>query len=222
MTVTNGRRSTNFVDSRDHIIDIAAELFAKNGYAATGVAELGDAAGLARGALYYYIESKGAVLSAIHDRVLDPLLSDAEKIALLPISAPARLTLMSESLLHMIVNYQDHVRVFLHEYHQLKGNSREDFRRKREQFEGSVSRLIEQGNDEGVFEVSDVRTASLAWLNMHNYTYQWLKSEPNTTARGLSKSYMEIILRGFARTPSPYATIENELSSGRATLSATG
>lgn len=222
MKATSDRHSANFDESRNRIIDVAAELFAKNGYASTGVAELGEAVGLARGALYYYIKSKGAVLSAIHDRVLDPLLSDGEKIATLPIGAPARLTLMSESLLHMIVNYQDHVRVFLHEYQQLKGNSREVFRRKRGQFEDYVSRLIQEGTEAGDFDVEDVRTATLAWLNMHNYTYQWVRSAPNSTARALSKSYMEIILRGFAGTKSPYADIEDEVQAGRAALAAAG
>ncbi|RYF44809.1 MAG: TetR/AcrR family transcriptional regulator, partial [Comamonadaceae bacterium] len=38
---------------RQEIIDLAAGLFAKKGYAATGIVEIGEAVGLAKGALYY-------------------------------------------------------------------------------------------------------------------------------------------------------------------------
>jgi AcrR family transcriptional regulator len=47
------------------IIDTATELFARQGYHATGVAELGRAVGLGSGALYHYIGSKEDLLFTI-------------------------------------------------------------------------------------------------------------------------------------------------------------
>jgi AcrR family transcriptional regulator len=44
---------------------IAAELFARQGYHATTVAEIGAAAGLGKGALYHHIGSKQQLLFAI-------------------------------------------------------------------------------------------------------------------------------------------------------------
>jgi TetR/AcrR family transcriptional regulator, cholesterol catabolism regulator len=68
-------KSKRFYRMRENLVDVAAGLFAKNGYASTGVAEIGDATGLARGALYYYMGSKEELLAVIHDRVMDPLLT---------------------------------------------------------------------------------------------------------------------------------------------------
>jgi AcrR family transcriptional regulator len=113
---------------REHVVDVAVELFSRNGYASTGVADIGEAAGLARGALYYYIGSKEALLAEIHDRVLDPLLTEAAAIAELDLSFHSRLRLMSESLLWQIINRHDHVWVFLHEYRHLEGEYRTLFR----------------------------------------------------------------------------------------------
>src|SRR3954462_14210185 len=106
-------KSKRYQNKRERVIDIAVELFSKNGYASTGVADIGEAAGLARGALYYYIGSQEALLGAIHDRVMDPLLAEAAAIVELDLSFQARLRLLSESLLWQIVNKQDHVWVFL-------------------------------------------------------------------------------------------------------------
>jgi len=191
-------RTRRYDQNRERVIDVAARLFAQQGYAATGVAQIGDEAELARGALYYYIGSKDALLEAIHDRVMDPLLTDAVKIYTLDYRASVRLKLLSESLMDQVVNKRDHVWVFLHEYHQLEGESRTRFREKRSDFESYVTRLLADGVAKGEFNVADLRLATLAWLNLHNYTYQWLRSERGLDARRLSDFYIDLFFSGIA------------------------
>ena len=43
---------------RDTIVDASARVFARQGYHATGIAELCDVNGLGKGAFYHYIGSK--------------------------------------------------------------------------------------------------------------------------------------------------------------------
>src|SRR5690242_2386296 len=105
-------KTAKYYRKREQVVDVAVELFSRNGYASTGVADIGAAAGLARGALYYYIGSKEALLAEIHDRVMDPLLAEASAIAEADIGFQARLRLLSESLLRQIVHRQHHVWVF--------------------------------------------------------------------------------------------------------------
>lgn len=57
----------------DRIKRIAAELFATRGYRAVGVAEIGDAVQLGRGALYYHINSKEDLLFSIVVRYIEEL-----------------------------------------------------------------------------------------------------------------------------------------------------
>ena len=122
-------KTERYYRMRENVVDIAVELFSKRGYADTGVADIGEASGLARGALYYYIGSKDALLVEIHDRVMDPLLKEAAAVVELDLSFQTRLRLLSECLLWQIVNRHDHVWVFLHEYRQLQGEYRELFER---------------------------------------------------------------------------------------------
>ena len=44
--------------SRQRLIDCAAELFWKNGYAVTGISEILNASGLPKGSFYFYFKSK--------------------------------------------------------------------------------------------------------------------------------------------------------------------
>lgn len=52
------------------ILEAAALLFAKNGYAATSIRDIGEAVGLLGGSLYHYIKSKEALFLKIHDTAL--------------------------------------------------------------------------------------------------------------------------------------------------------
>ena len=75
------RRSPNWETRPHSIVDTSAQVFARGGYHATGIAELCVANDLGKGALYHYIGSKEALLAAIHDRVMDEVLASAERVA---------------------------------------------------------------------------------------------------------------------------------------------
>lgn len=76
-------------EARDRIIEVAADLFLKQGYGATGIAQILTAADVLRGSLYYHFPTKEDLLLAtlewrlrmlwpevitpVYDRVDDPL-----------------------------------------------------------------------------------------------------------------------------------------------------
>jgi AcrR family transcriptional regulator len=218
--VTERGKTAHYYRMRESVVDVAVELFSKNGYATTGVADIGEAAGLARGALYYYIGSKEELLAEIHDRVMDPLLNEASAIDRLEMSFQGHLRLLSESLLWQIINRHDHVWVFLHEYRHLQGEYRERFREKRYRFEEHIRHVLLDGFRQGMVRVQDLELATLAFLNLHNYTYQWLHRHPGLRAEDLADLYCEIFLNGLATKPVDQKAIEPELERGRAVLQA--
>ncbi|MDA8398975.1 MAG: TetR/AcrR family transcriptional regulator [Actinomycetota bacterium] len=195
---TSKLQTDGFAARRAEIVDIAAHLFAENGYAGTGIAQIGDAVKLARGALYYYIDSKETLLNEIHDRVMDPLLATAEQVVATNASAEVRLRLVSEELLTQIIERREHVWVFLHEYRALRDERLAHFRKRRRKFEDFISQLLDEGRKDGAFEFEDVRLVTLSFLNLHNYTYQWVDVEGRLGARELSALYCSIFFHGIA------------------------
>src|ERR1700733_12163647 len=73
------------------LIPPAARLFAERGYAATSIAELTEATGLAAGGIYHYIEGKEDLLIAICDELLEPLIAQAEEIVATDLAAEDQL-----------------------------------------------------------------------------------------------------------------------------------
>lgn len=179
------------------IVDTAARLFAQRGYAATGVADLCEATGLGRGALYYYIESKEHLLAQIHDRVMTDGLTRARAIQSLEEPAPSRLRLLGAELIGVITRYPDHVWVFLHEWKALTGDLAKVFHEQRRAYEDVVRTILEDGVRDGDFVISDVRLTVLAWLGMHNYTYQWFRPGGGLEPLQIADGYDELFRRGI-------------------------
>ncbi|MDT2005462.1 TetR/AcrR family transcriptional regulator [Rhodococcus opacus] len=197
---------------RQEIIDLAAGLFAKKGYAATGITEIGETVGLAKGALYYYIRSKENLLVEIQERVLDPLVQSANRIAELDTSPAVQLRLLSHAILDMIFTRFDHIWVYEHDYKHLTGENLSRVLERRHEFEKIVRDLVVAGMDEGLFRRADPVLVMLQFLNMHNHTYQWLNRDLEWDAAYLSKTYCQTLFTGFAGGEFDFTTLETEVT----------
>jgi AcrR family transcriptional regulator len=197
---------------RQEIIDQAADLFARKGYASTGIAELGEVAGLAKGALYYYIGSKENLLVEIQDRVLRPLLIAARRINALDEDPVLRLRLLSGTLLSIILERLDHIWVYEHDYRHLRGANRARLLRQRREFERIVQDLLVEAMESGAFRQIDPRLAMLQFLNLHNHTYQWARPGGEWTAEFLSREYCATLIAGFRTSDFDAEDLERQVS----------
>jgi AcrR family transcriptional regulator len=198
-TTDEPRRSEKWKARRDEIVDASAKVFARQGYHATGIAELCTVNGLGKGAFYHYIESKEELLAAIHDRVMDEVMAGADRVANAGGTPSAQLALLGDELLDVIHRYPDHVWVFLHEFPALTAVRAAQFRERRREYEHRVEAILQAGIDAGEFRPVDPRLTALAWLGMHNYTYLWLKAGGPVSAREIAKPFAEIFIRGIAK-----------------------
>src|SRR4051812_46215420 len=193
------QRSARWTARRDEIIDTSARVFARSGYHATGIAELCSVNGLGKGAFYHYIESKEALLAAIHDRVMDEVMVGADRVVRAGGTPSAQLALLGAELLDVIHRYPDHVWVFLHEFPALTAERAAQFRIRRRAYEQRVEAILQAGVDAGEFRDVNPRLTALAWLGMHNYTYLWLKPGGVMSARDVAKPFADIFIRGIAK-----------------------
>src|SRR4051794_35104774 len=191
-------RSAKWQERREAIIDTSAQVFARRGYHATGIAELCEVNGFGKGAFYYYIGSKEELLAAIHDRVMDEVMLGADRTAAAGGSPSAQLAMLGDELLDVIHRYPDHVWVFLHEFPALTAERAQQFRGRRRKYERRVEAILQAGVDSGEFRELDAKLTALAWLGMHNYTYLWLKSGGRVSARDAAKPFADIFNKGIA------------------------
>jgi AcrR family transcriptional regulator len=100
-------------ETRLKILNTAEDLFARQGYDATGVAEVCQAAGVSKGAFYHHFATKQAVFQALLtswlaqlDQQLDQILSASQDI-------PSALGAMAESTGPVFEAASSHIRIIL-------------------------------------------------------------------------------------------------------------
>lgn len=204
-----------FEGRREEIIDHAARLFAKRGYAATGISAICREVKLGKGSLYYYIGSKEKLLVEIQNRVLAPLLAETERINKLEAAAMVRLRLVSQHLLTVIFERLDHIWVYEHDYRHLSKPNQRRVLDQRHEFENLVKSMLEQAMDAGEIEQADGTLAMLQFLNLHNHTFQWARPGQNWTPATLSAAYFRTLMLGFGAEP---ATVQHAESQAQTLL----
>jgi len=77
--------------TRQRVLEVSSDLFRRNGYQATSMRDIANAVGMKSGSLYYYYDSKEALLAAIlNDKIDAHLATVKEAVDVLPADASAR------------------------------------------------------------------------------------------------------------------------------------
>jgi AcrR family transcriptional regulator len=187
---------TGFEANRARVIGIAAELFARNGYHGTGIAELGTAAGLGRGALYHYIGSKEAVLYAISKEQVDSMNAYAEQLLDEDLDAEELVRRMARGLLRNIAEHRAEWAVFFREYTALTGEWRDHVITARERYEGYWRQALDNGVRAKVLRQTP-RLLVKGILGMLNYTYLWYEPGGELTPDEVADLFLDALIEGI-------------------------
>lgn len=180
------------------LIRVAADLFARNGYHATGIAELCAAAQLSRGSLYYYIDSKETLLYEISRTQVERLNAQAAEIVALDLPAPERLRLLARSLMRNISDHLAEWTVFFKEFGSFVGARRTEIIQARDRFESYWLKVLSDGEAEGVFrQTSPLMVKGI--LGMFNYAYLWLRPGGRLAAEEVADEFVDVLLTGLRR-----------------------
>jgi TetR/AcrR family transcriptional regulator, cholesterol catabolism regulator len=191
--------------ARRALLEAGVQLFEKQGYAATSVQSLVDAAGLTKGAFYHHFESKGDLLRRMHDDFIDHQLRCARTVLSEPgLTTDQRLRrLVVEALLEPMAIYKAEITVFLQEFRFLSGETFDDIKRKRDEFERYFVDLIEHGMDEGVFRrVGPARVVAFGIIGMGAWTHTWLDLAGPIQPTEIGSMFADVLLGGLVAQPS--------------------
>lgn len=185
---------------RDEILQIARALFAEKGFEAASIREIGDAAGILSGSLYYHFATKDDMLDELVRPFVLPLLKQYELIANSDAAAPDRLRNMIRFGLENLVREPDLLKIV--------ANDRKFFA-KSDRF----SYVEEAWQD--IFQIwygvlqDGVRQGSFrADLNLHitlrmiiellNGTVDWFRPDGRFTIEQVINTQIELLFGGLA------------------------
>ncbi len=191
-------------ETRTRILAACLEFFTRNGYDATGVAEVCAAAGVSKGAFYHHFPSKQAAFLALLEQWLGSL--DTSLLTTHPseISAPQRLADVAALFEHAFSDAAGQLPVYLEFWRQAARDpdvwqaTIAPYRRFQDLFAG----LIAQGIAEGSFAAVDPTTASrlLVALGM-GLIFQAAVDANGADWGKVARDSVGILLSGLERKP---------------------
>jgi len=190
--------ASTFEVNRERVIAVAAELFARNGYHGTGIAELGKAVQLGRGALYHYIGSKEALLYEISKPQVDIMNAHAERALAAGLAPEELLREMARGLLRNIATHQNECAVFFRDYGALSGDRRDRIIAARERYEGYWRQALDRGATAGVLRPTP-RLLVKGILGMLNYTYLWFDADGPLSPEQVADEFLDAVLDGIRK-----------------------
>ena len=189
---------------RRHIIHAAARVFADRGFSGTMMADIADHAGIGKGTLYEYFDSKEALFFSVFEWYSRQT-EEAAKVSISALggSASERLTILSESVMQSWLQMKDLFTLVMEFWaasasSQMKKRFKGYFRQTYRDFRTVVAALIREGIQHGEFQ-EDVVPESVAAALVGSWDALLLQAwfdetfDPLTTAR----HHVAILIRGM-------------------------
>ncbi|PZU49139.1 MAG: TetR family transcriptional regulator [Microbacterium sp.] len=149
-------------DSRvaDDLRRAAVELFATQGYEATSVQQIVDAAGVTKGAMYHYFASKDDLLFGIYDSLLTLQKAHLDEIVARGGDVDDILRAVCVDVVETSIDHFREGAVFFRSQHLLTAERGQEVVRRRREYHDVFAALLERGQREGRYR-TDIPTAVL-------------------------------------------------------------
>jgi AcrR family transcriptional regulator len=135
----------------DDVTRAAVDLFATQGYANTSVQQIVTAAGVTKGAMYHYFQSKDDLLFGIYDRLLSLQKAHLDDTIARGGTVDEILRAACIDVLETSIEFLPEGTVFFRSAHMLSEGRQQEVTRRRREYHDEFAALIERGRTEGLF-----------------------------------------------------------------------
>jgi AcrR family transcriptional regulator len=181
-------------ETQAKIIAVATELFAQQGYHATGVAELGRAVGLGAGALYHHIGSKEELLLTIVRAHLEDVLAFGTLLLAAEGTAVAKLHELAREHMRLVAHRRTELLVMLRELDSLTGQRRADMLALRDAVEDVWNEVVRRGVEAGELTDLDPMFVKVV-LGAMNYSLFWFQPDGSETPEQMADRILNMLLK---------------------------
>ncbi|TYK44136.1 TetR/AcrR family transcriptional regulator [Actinomadura decatromicini] len=186
-------------ERRAELLATAAEVFASQGYSATTVRQVADAAGILGGSLYYHFDSKEAMADEILSTFLDEMWASYEGVLGAGLSARDTLEGIVVESFRTIDLHRPAVVLYQNESKHLATSERFAYlRESRSRFEEMWLALLERGVREGAFRAD--LDPGLVYRFIRDTVWvaaTWYKRGGRLSADDIAKQYLALFLEGI-------------------------
>jgi AcrR family transcriptional regulator len=187
-------------DTRESILDAAAELFATRGYAATGTREIAAVVGLRQASLFHYFARKEDLLAELLDRTVAPSLAATDWLTSASGRPDARLYLLAR---HDVANLcgRRHNLAVLQLLPEARAERFASFWAKRSELRARYEALIEEAAEAGLLIDLPVDSLTHVVFGAVEATMMWFDRSGSATPDDVADSVAVTAVRGVLARP---------------------
>jgi AcrR family transcriptional regulator len=185
---------------KQEILQVAAQLFADEGYKSVSLQDIADAVGLSKTTLYHYFDRKETILGTIVVSTIRELTEYVDEAVARHRSPQDRLIAFMEAQAEYFEAHQASFQVLLTRYANLKEPSLRDVAVEwRVNYENTIRNIVRQGVDAGQFHARSPNAIVRAVISSVYWLARWYRPSGKQSTREIAREYAEIILFGIAR-----------------------
>lgn len=198
----NGEAGEANAQRRQEILEVGTRLFSEKGYDSTTTREIGEAIGLLKGSLYYYISSKEDLLYEIIRDVHEEGRRRVAELRELDAPAVAKLRLAIERGVLFAASHPRELRIFFNDGRSLSSKRQADLRKQRSTYDLYLRELITTAQKDGdICPDVDVHAVTTAVVGVINWTAYWFRSGGELAPPRLAEEYADLLMSGLACDP---------------------
>lgn len=187
--------------NRDDILEAAAQIISQKGFHAASMHDIAQAVNLQKASLYHHVTSKQEILVALLDRALDLLIARMEAVMAQPLPADEMLRLAVRNYLQGMLEHRDLASVLLLEHRSLDPEYTARHIPRRDRFEHLWRDLIQNGQQQAIFNCVDPILTVRALLGVMNWTITWYHPEGSLTPDAIALQFADLFLSGLLVRP---------------------
>lgn len=175
----------------EQILTTAVELFERQGYGATSLAQIADAVGVRKATLYYYLSSKVELLVAVYDKVTDEL-REVIRSSSSTAHPCVRLADIVRNHVDFHLEHGAFVRIVWAERYELPEEVFRAVRSREREYEDFVRSTIDQAIDAGCLVGYRPEVLASGLLGTLTTVYRWPR---NTAGSEFRTEVIDLVLR---------------------------
>jgi AcrR family transcriptional regulator len=185
------------------VLDAAARVFARRGYADASVQDVADELGILKGSLYHYIKMKEDLLfwllEAVHKDVEEILEEVQQAEGLSPLE---RLELYVKRQVLYNLDNLERISIYYHDVDSLSEERLTTILSRRHKHERFITSLIKEAQERGEADASgDPRILANCLFATIIWTYRWYKPNGRISRQAIADHCARFVLRGVVGEP---------------------
>ena len=185
----------------DDVTRAAVRLFAAQGYANTSVQQIVEAAGVTKGAMYHYFESKDDLLFAIYERMLSLQKSHLDEIIARGGPVDDVLRAVCIDVVETSIEFLPEGTVFFRSQHMLTAPRQQEVVRRRREYHDEFAALVAPRAGRGSYRTDIPHAVLIAnFFSDIHYLSHWYDPDGPESATLVAEQLTDLFLTGIRRT----------------------